>query len=425
MPADFISSLFVFILSAFLGFEVIKRVSPLLHTPLTRAWTAASSSCDTPDAWMTSGLRTRAPSSPTAPMPSSGWNGTPSLRTTMTSSGAPSACATWATRTPPRGRPRTTTGSPRRCPSRAESRRPASSRSANTMTAPFCQHLPGQDRQGPWSGFGDQSPYRLTRSRHCLGAGEVRTMAGLMRREPRGEAAETPGRFDRLFDEWTRMMPFRPMAFPLVGRRDLIRVEEYRGGRRAGGRADLPGIDPDKDVELTVSDGMLHIGAERREEEKREEKGYLRREVRYGSFSGHCRSRRAWPKPTSPRPTRMACWRSASRNRSTKRPRRSPSANPDRVAALACAEPQRRGEARPARRSAKRLRKPCRPDGCPLERCRPERRRRPRPKQCATGSPARPRPPYRAGRHRGRVPASAGKAGWCPGARSRRSPRAC
>ena len=34
MPADFISSLFVFILAAFLGFEVIKRVSPLLHTPL-------------------------------------------------------------------------------------------------------------------------------------------------------------------------------------------------------------------------------------------------------------------------------------------------------------------------------------------------------------------------------------------------------
>ena len=33
MPADFISSLFVFILSAFLGIELIKRVSPLLHTP--------------------------------------------------------------------------------------------------------------------------------------------------------------------------------------------------------------------------------------------------------------------------------------------------------------------------------------------------------------------------------------------------------
>ena len=34
MPADFISSLFVFTLAGFLGFELIKRVSPLLHTPL-------------------------------------------------------------------------------------------------------------------------------------------------------------------------------------------------------------------------------------------------------------------------------------------------------------------------------------------------------------------------------------------------------
>ena len=50
-------------------------------------------------------------------------------------------------------------------------------------------------------------------------------------------------------------------------------------------RADLPGIDPDKDVELTVSDGILHIEAERREEERREEKGYVRQELRYGSLS--------------------------------------------------------------------------------------------------------------------------------------------
>ena len=34
MPADFVSNLFVFILAAFLGLELIKRVSPLLHTPL-------------------------------------------------------------------------------------------------------------------------------------------------------------------------------------------------------------------------------------------------------------------------------------------------------------------------------------------------------------------------------------------------------
>ena len=34
MPADFLSNLYVFILAGFVGFELIKRVSPLLHTPL-------------------------------------------------------------------------------------------------------------------------------------------------------------------------------------------------------------------------------------------------------------------------------------------------------------------------------------------------------------------------------------------------------
>ena len=110
-------------------------------------------------------------------------------------------------------------------------------------------------------------------------------MAGLMRREPRGEAADVFSRFDRLFEEWARMMPFRPMSFPRWLEADLIRVEEYREDGTLVVRADLPGIDPDKDVELTVAGGMLHIEAERRAEEKREEKGYLRREVRYGAVS--------------------------------------------------------------------------------------------------------------------------------------------
>ena len=82
------------------------------------------------------------------------------------------------------------------------------------------------------------------------------------------------------------MMPFRPMALPRWREvEDLIRVEEYHQDGTVVIRADLPGIDPDKDVELTVSGGMLHIEAERREEEKREEKGYMRQEVRCGSLS--------------------------------------------------------------------------------------------------------------------------------------------
>jgi NAD(P) transhydrogenase subunit alpha len=34
MKLDFLTSVYVFMLAAFIGFEVIRRVSPLLHTPL-------------------------------------------------------------------------------------------------------------------------------------------------------------------------------------------------------------------------------------------------------------------------------------------------------------------------------------------------------------------------------------------------------
>ena len=111
-------------------------------------------------------------------------------------------------------------------------------------------------------------------------------MPGLMRRQSRGEAADVPGRFDRTFEEWARMMPFRAVLFPRWWEAgDLIRVEEYREDGTLVIHADLPGIDPDTDVELTVSDGMLHLEAERREEDKREGKGYVRQELRYGSLS--------------------------------------------------------------------------------------------------------------------------------------------
>ncbi|MFD0656666.1 Hsp20/alpha crystallin family protein [Thermocatellispora tengchongensis] len=45
-------------------------------------------------------------------------------------------------------------------------------------------------------------------------------------------------------------------------------------------RAELPGVDPDKDVEITVGDGMLDIRAERTSETKEEH----RSEFRYGSL---------------------------------------------------------------------------------------------------------------------------------------------
>jgi HSP20 family protein len=111
-------------------------------------------------------------------------------------------------------------------------------------------------------------------------------MAGLMRREPHGEVGEFFSRFDRMFDEWARVMPLRALPFGRWPDMDgMIRIEEFHDDGTLVVRADLPGIDPEKDVELTVADGMLRIEAERREEEKKEDKGYLRQELRYGSLS--------------------------------------------------------------------------------------------------------------------------------------------
>jgi H+-translocating NAD(P) transhydrogenase subunit alpha len=42
MTSDLTASLYVFILAGFVGFEVIRRVSPLLHTPLMSLTNALS-----------------------------------------------------------------------------------------------------------------------------------------------------------------------------------------------------------------------------------------------------------------------------------------------------------------------------------------------------------------------------------------------
>jgi HSP20 family protein len=65
---------------------------------------------------------------------------------------------------------------------------------------------------------------------------------------------------------------------------DLIRVDEFRDGTTQVIRAELPGIDPAKDVTITVADGMLRIAAERRVDEETQDKGYSRHEMRYGNL---------------------------------------------------------------------------------------------------------------------------------------------
>jgi HSP20 family protein len=84
-----------------------------------------------------------------------------------------------------------------------------------------------------------------------------------------------------------------PFEMPRIFRRvvDLdvepgwLRVEEFVDGDMMIVRAELPDIDPDKDVELTVADGVLHIEARREQRSEQKDKDGYRSELRYGSFA--------------------------------------------------------------------------------------------------------------------------------------------
>jgi HSP20 family protein len=49
-------------------------------------------------------------------------------------------------------------------------------------------------------------------------------------------------------------------------------------------RAELPGVDPERDVEIVVQNGVLGIRGERRHEDRTEENGISRYESSYGTF---------------------------------------------------------------------------------------------------------------------------------------------
>lgn len=79
------------------------------------------------------------------------------------------------------------------------------------------------------------------------------------------------------FSEWFEDLPLdlRP------GSEHMIRVEESREEGAYMVKAELPGIDPDTDLDVTVEDGLLTVHAERSEEQADKQ----RSEFRYGSFT--------------------------------------------------------------------------------------------------------------------------------------------
>jgi HSP20 family protein len=82
-----------------------------------------------------------------------------------------------------------------------------------------------------------------------------------------------PDLADWLESPWTGPPPFMVTQ--------TFRVEEAVQDNRYVIRAELPGLDPDKDIEVTVDGRILTIQAERRQEDS----GPYRSEFRYGSLT--------------------------------------------------------------------------------------------------------------------------------------------
>lgn len=86
----------------------------------------------------------------------------------------------------------------------------------------------------------------------------------------------------RLADMFDWLESGSSLATPFSTRDDrFVRVESYREDGTYVVRADLPGVDPDKDIDINVEGDVLTIRGERREENR--EKGHS--EFHYGSFS--------------------------------------------------------------------------------------------------------------------------------------------
>ena len=98
----------------------------------------------------------------------------------------------------------------------------------------------------------------------------------------RGTARSEGGsRFDMDLRRWFDSLPSWISPF------ESMRMEEEQKGDSFIVRAEMPGIDPDRDADIWIADGMLHIKCERTREMRSDEEqseGSFRSEFSYGSF---------------------------------------------------------------------------------------------------------------------------------------------
>jgi HSP20 family protein len=85
-----------------------------------------------------------------------------------------------------------------------------------------------------------------------------------------------------VFPDWERLDMFG--GVPAAGA-EVFRVEEFLAGDELVIRAELPGIDPQKDVDVTISRGALHIDVRREDGSAKSDRSGFRTEFHYGEYS--------------------------------------------------------------------------------------------------------------------------------------------
>ena len=105
-------------------------------------------------------------------------------------------------------------------------------------------------------------------------------------------------------------------ALPLFVERPFVpAVDVFAREENLVARIELPGVDPAKDIRVSIENGELVIKGERRHEEEVEEGTYYRMEGSYGAFERTSRSPRGSMRAPSRLPTRTASSRSSSPGR--------------------------------------------------------------------------------------------------------------
>lgn len=86
--------------------------------------------------------------------------------------------------------------------------------------------------------------------------------------------------------EWPDLQDLVQRFFEGDAAKSWLRVEEFMDDDKTlVVRAELPGIDPDKDVDLEVIDDTLRITAERQAKSEHKDKDSYRSEFQYGSYT--------------------------------------------------------------------------------------------------------------------------------------------